>query len=373
MNFTVSSSLLLKKLQIIGGVIASNNTMPILDNFLFKLSGNKLVVYGSNMATTIKGTIDVESQAEASLAVPSKILIDILKTFSEQNLVFEIAPNNIINITSTSGQYNIGCVGAEDYPLPVEIEDKHSIQISGDVLSSAIQSTIFAASDDDQYKAVISSVFFNITPQGATFVATDSHKLVKYHRLDVTSTEDVSFIIPKKTLSLLKNVVSSSDVFVFYNQNNAKFVFDDIEVICQLVDGKYPDYNNVIPKNNPNKLTIERLPFISSIKRVSLFASKEAHLIKLNLSPTHINIYAQDTEYNNKATEQVPCQYLGDPMEIGFNSKFLLEVLGNLSSDNIFLDMATNNRACLLTPSDGQTPEEDISMVIMPLLIDSDN
>ena len=374
MRFIVSSSYLLKKLQIIGGVINSNNTMSILENFLFELSENKLTVSASDLETTIKGVIEVESTDTASIVVPYKILIDTLKTFTEQALTFIINDNNTIDIVSNNGKYTLAYLDSQEFPTVVEIENANRVTLMGDILATAIQSTFFATGNDD-LRPIMNGVFFNFTEEALIFAATDAHKLVKYERQDIKSEQPASFVIPKKPLNLLKGILSGSEteVTIEYNESNAKFSFDQLDYVCRLIDGTYPNYEAVIPRENPNKLIVNRTLLLNSTKRISNFASKATHQMRVKITGNSLQIFAEDIEYNNRANETIPCNYEGDDMEIGFNSKVFMEMLSNLSSDDILLEMSYSNRPGILTPADGLDEGEKIYMLVMPTMLSSEN
>ena len=372
MKFIVSSTYLLKQLQVLGGVINSSNTLPILDNFLFELNNSKLTVSASDLETTMSSSIDVESDSECSIAVPAKLLLDTLKTFPEQPLTFIVEDNNTIEISSNHGKYALAYANGEEFPKAVELDNPSSTIISGDILATAISKTIFAAGNDD-LRPVMSGVFFQFSTESLTFVATDAHKLVKYTRSDVSATETAEFIMPKKPLNLLKGILlgSEDDVVIEYNDSNAKFVFDNSVLICRLIDGKYPNYEAVIPKENPNKLTIARTQFLNSVRRVSIFSNKTTHQIRLKIAGAELNISAEDIDYSNKAEERLTCDYQGDDMQIGFNSRFLTEMLNNLSSDDVQLEMSLPNRAGILTPIDGLDDGENVTMLVMPVMLNN--
>lgn len=370
MRFIVSSTQLLKKLQVIGSV-GSNNTLPILENFLFELSKNKLTISASDLETTIKGEIDIETESEGSIAVPSKFLINILKDFPEQPLTFIVKEDNSMEIISGNGKYKLPYISGEEFPKAIELQNPNTTSISGEILAEAIQKTIFATGNDD-LRPVMSGVFFQFSQQGATFVATDAHKLVKYERADVVSQQLSEFIMPKKTLNVLKGILSgnSSEVTIEYNENNARFLFDQMEVICRLIDGKYPNYEAVIPKENPNRLIIERSVLLNASSRASNFSNKSTNQIRLKMAGTLLELSAEDIEYGNSAKESITCNYEGDDMEIGFNSKFLIEMLKNLSSDQVLLEMSEHNRPGLLTPVDGLDEGEKVVMLVMPTMLE---
>lgn len=372
MKFIVSSSYLLKQLQVLGGVINSSNTLPILDYFLFELNHTELVVTVSDLETTMSSKLEVESESEGSVAIPAKLLLDTLKTFPEQPLTFVIEENNSVEISSNHGKYALAYADGNEFPKAVALENPSSTTITADILASAISKTIFAAGNDD-LRPVMSGVFFQFSSENLTFVATDAHKLVKYSRNDVKANETTEFIMPKKPLNLIKGILAGSDeeVTIEYNDSNAKFTFDNSELICRLIDGKYPNYEAVIPKENPNKLTITRNQFLNSVRRVSIFSNKTTHQIRLKIAGAELNISAEDTDYSNKAEERLTCDYQGDDIQIGFNSRFLTEMLNNLNSDEIQLEMSLPNRAGILTPTDGLDEGEHIIMLVMPVMLNS--
>ncbi len=370
MKFIVSSSQLLKQLQILGGVINTNNTLPILDNFLFELTDDQLKISASDLETTMSTSIDVEADAHGAIAVPARLLLDILKTFAEQPLTFKVEDNNTIEISSDSGKYALAYADGEEFPKAIELEAPSSTTLKASILSSAISKTIFASGNDD-LRPVMSGVFFQLSPENLIFVATDAHKLVKYIRKDVSANEVAEFIMPKKPLTLLKNILSGQDedVIIDYNDTNAKFSFGNSTLICRLIDGKYPNYEAVIPKENPNKLTLDRNSFYNSVRRVSIFSSKTTHQIRLRMAGTELKISAEDLDFSNKADERLQCSYEGDDMQIGFNSRFLLEMLNHLNSNEILLEMSLPNRAGILTPIDGLEEGEEITMLVMPVML----
>ncbi len=372
MKFIVSSTYLLKQLQVLGGVINNSNTLPILDNFLFELKDSKLTVSASDLETTMSSVVEVESDTDGSIALPARLLLDTLKTFPEQPLTFVVEDNNTVEISSNHGKYALAYANGNEFPKAVALEDPSVTTISGDILSTAISKTIFAAGNDD-LRPVMSGVFFQFSTEGLTFVATDAHKLVKYTREDVQASQVAEFIMPKKPLNLLKGILAASDeaVKIEYNDSNAKFTFDNSELICRLIDGKYPNYEAVIPKENPNKLTIDRTQFLNSVRRVSIFSNKTTHQIRLKIAGAELNISAEDIDYSNKAEERLTCDYQGDDMQIGFNSRFLTEMLNNLSSSEVQLEMSLPNRAGILTPTDGLDEGERVTMLVMPVMLNN--
>lgn len=372
MKFIVSSSALLKQLQIVSGVLNSNNSLPILDNFLFEINENEITISASDLETTMTTKLAVEAKDSGMIAIPAKLLLDTLKAFPEQPLTFTIGDNFSIEISSDFGRYNLTGQDASEFPKTPSIEEPSVMKLQAFMLASAIEKTIFA-SGNDELRPVMSGVFFQLSSDGSIFVATDAHKLVKYGRIDAKSDKSASFIMPKKSLNLLKNVLGSinDEVTVEYNDTNALFSFASTTLICRLIDGKYPNYEAVIPKENPNKLTVERSAFLNAIKRVSIFSSKTTHQVRLKVTGSELNISAEDLDFSNSATERLTCQYEGEDMEIGFNSRFLMEMLSNLRSEQVNLEMSAPNRAGILTPVEKEDDNEEVLMLVMPVMLNS--
>ena len=372
MKFIVSSTYLLKKLQVLGGVISNSNTLAILDNFLFDLRKDKLTVSASDLETTISSVLDVDSDSEGVIAVSIRLLLDLLKTFPEQPLSFVVESNNIVQISSNHGKYALTYADGVEFPKAVKLSDPSSTTIMGNILARAISKTIFAAGNDD-LRPVMSGVFFQFSTESLTFVATDANKLIKYQRTDITASHIAEFIMPKKPLNLLRGILdgNKTEVTIEYNDSNAKFIFENTELICRLIDGKYPNYEAVIPKDNPNRLTIARDQFLSSLRRVSIFSNKTTHHIRLKIAGAELNISAEDIDYSNKAEERLTCSYQGDDIQIGFNSRFFVEMVNTLDSEEISLEMSQPNRAGILTPINSLDKGENITMLVMPVMLNS--
>lgn len=373
MKFIVSSTSLLKQLQAVSGVLNSNNALPILDNFLFEINKNQLKVSASDLETTMTTMIAIESKDTGNIAVPAKLLLDTLKTFADQPLTFNIDDSKYgIEIISDYGKYKLTGHNGDEFPKLPNIEATSTLNLEASVLASAINKTIFATGNDE-LRPVMSGVYCHLGTDSIIFVATDAHKLVRYSRTDAKAETASAFILPKKPLNLLKNILSSvsGTVKIEYNNTNAFFSFENTYLVCRLIDGKYPNYEAVIPKNNPCKLTIDRVSFLSSIKRVSIFSNKTTHQVRLKIAGSELSISAEDLDFANEASERLTCQYVGDDMEIGFNSKFLAEMLSNLGCENVTIEMSAPNRAGILVPTEKENPNEDILMLVMPVMLNS--
>lgn len=370
MNFIVSSTNLLRHLQSISGVLSSSNTLPILDNFLFDIADNQLTISASDLETTMRTTMQVEATESGRIAVPAKMLLDVLKNLPDQPCTFLVDTTNFgIEIAYDNGKSKMVGFNGDDFPKAPAIEKSTSIRISGEIISSAINKTLFATGNDD-LRPVMSGVYCQFSPSDITFVATDAHKLVRYRRTDSQSTGGSAFILPKKPLNLLKsNLRGDEEVLVEYSDSNAIFSFNDIVMMCRLIDGKYPNYEAVIPKENPNVLVVDRLQFLGAIKRVSIFANKTTHQVKLRIAGSELNISAEDLDFSNEANERLTCHYDGTDLEIAFNSRFLMEMLNNIDSPEVKIAMSEPSRAGLLMPNSSANDQEDILMLVMPVLV----
>lgn len=373
MNILINSSLLQKSLQLLGGVLNSNNSLPILDNFLFEIHPGQLVISASDLETAITVQLEgIETKEEGVLCVPAKLLMDILKSIPDHPLNFAIDSKTYsIEISSEFGKYKLNGLNGDDFPKAPSLTSEKSFKIPSDVMARAINKTLFAAGNDDM-RPVMSGVFFEIHENETRFVATDAHKLVRYTRAE-TGGDPASFIVPRKPLNLMRGILGGmrTEVLVQYADNNALFTFDNVTIMCRLIEGKYPNYEAVIPKENPFKLSIDRSDFQQSIRRVSVFANKTTHQVRLKMGGSELHLSAEDLDYSNEANERLNCSYVGDDMEIGFNSRFLQEMLSNLDCDNVTLEMSAPNRAGILRPVELIDENEDILMLVMPVMLNS--
>ena len=376
MKFVVSSTELLGHLQAISRVISSKNTLPILDNFLFNLSGNDLEITASDLESTLITRMKLENASDdGTVALPARILLDTLKEFSVQPLSFDINQDTLaLVITSENGKFNVVGQNGIDFPaLPsIKKDKKFSFQINADVLLAGINRTLFATADDE-LRPVMGGIFLEASTDKITFVASDAHKLVRYQRTDAKADDNSSFILPKKPASLLKNILPKEEgtVTVEFDDKNAFFNLNDYRVVCRLVEGNYPNYNSVIPKNNPRKISIDRVEFYNTLRRVSVFSNQASNLVKLQLKGNQMMVSAQDIDFSISAFEKLKCQYVGDDMEIGFKSVFLLEILANIASQDVMIELADPTRAGLFLPGDTENEAEDLLMLLMPMMINA--
>ncbi|WP_419801256.1 DNA polymerase III subunit beta [Mucilaginibacter sp.] len=372
MRFIVSTSTLLKQLQAVGGALSSSTVLPILENFLFRIQDGNLTISATDLQTSMTTSLPVETQENGRIAIPSRILLDTLKSLPEQPVTFSVDDKTFgVEIKAGDGSYKLSGENGEDFPKIPVVENASSVNLPASVLAEAINKTIFAVSNDE-LRPAMTGVYCQLSPQHFTFVATDAHKLVRYRRKDAHSEKATSFIMPKKALNLLKSSLPSEDVNVSveYNNTSAFFKFGNINLVCRLIDERYPDYDAVIPLNNPNKLTIDRLSFLGSLSRVAIYANKTTHQVRLKIEGNELNISSEDIDFSNEAHEKLTCAYEGEDLEIGFNARFLIEMLRNLSCEEVSLEMSTPNRAGLLLPQGGDE-NEDVLMLVMPVMLNS--
>jgi len=376
MKFVVSSTELLSHLSALSKVISSKSTMPILDNFLFQLSETELTITASDLESTLITSLGLDNiEGEGAIAVPAKLIIDSLKEFPEQPLTFHIDDNSFnVEILSDNGKFSIMGQNAEDFPEQpaLDAEGTASIDVNHVVLQKGIEKTLFATADDE-LRPVMNGIYIELTPDYMSFVASDAHKLVRYRRNDAKAEFESSFILPKKPASLLKSLLPKEefDVKVEFDDKNAFVTLSNYKLICRLVEGNYPSYNSVIPTNNPNKMNIDRLNFLNTIKRVSVFSNQASNLVKLNINDNQLVVSAQDIDFSISAVERLNCEYEGDEIEIGFKSTFLQEILTNISSGDIVVEMSDPTRAGLLLPADAADEDEDMLMLLMPMMINA--
>lgn len=377
MKFIINSLLLSKQIQLLSGVLTNNNTVPIINCFHFHLDEGVLTIRATDLETTLVAKLEVETgrvEGLTDIAVPSKLLMDIVKTMDDAPLTFNVDDSTYgISITSGEGKYRLAGKNPETFPNMPEAKETSQVEISSSALANAIGKTSFATSTDEM-RPQMCGIFCEIGAENTTFVATDAHKLVRYRRNDVQSDTPVSFILPRKPVTMMKSILATrkedTQVKLEYNNVNAFFTFDSFYVICRLVDGKYPNYDAAIPKENPNKLTVDRNSFLNTLRRVGLFANQASHQIRLSIQERELMVSAEDLEFSNDAQEKLPCQYEGEPMEIGFNGKFLAEMVSNIDTEQILIEMSHPNRAGIIFPiNEDENSTEDILMLVMPVML----
>lgn len=372
MKFVVSSSALLKQLSAINGVITTNPVVPILENFLCDIQNGTLKVTASDLQTTVMTVLDVDTQDKGSIAVPARILLDTLRNLPEQPVTFTIDESTYtIEIQSENGRYRLSGENATDFPKVPMVEDGHSVEMPSDVLANAVSNTIFATSTDE-LRPAMTGVYVNLNGADSTFVATDGHRLIRYRRDDIGSEAKSPIIIPRKALTLLRSVLPSENVSVSvqFNASNAFFKFQNIQMVCRLIDERYPDYENVIPQDNNNRMTVNRPTLLSSLKRIAIYANKTTHQVRLKVTDNQLHVSAEDIDFSNDANETLVCEHEGEEIEIGFNARFLIEMLSNLDTEEVIFKFSQPNRAGLIEPSEKEEHEE-VLMLVMPVMLNN--
>lgn len=377
MKFVISSSQLHTHLTAIGRVVSSRSTLPILDCFLFTITGKDLQITASDLENTLITKIRLENKTDkdGGIAIPAKILLDTLKEFKDQILTFEIDTDSLsVVIKSDTGVFNIVGQSSVDFPVTLGIKDDigNTLSVNADALLDGINKTIFATAEDE-LRPVLGGVFVDATESDITFVGTDAHKLVRYIRTDAKANNDkaCSFILPKKAASLLKNILAkeAGEVEVKFDNNNASFGLDEYRMVCRLIEGNYPKYNSVIPKDAPIKAVVRKEAIYKAIKRVSVYANQSSNLIILKFSKNKLTVSGQDLDFSISANESLSCEYTDIDIEIGFKSTFLLELLSSLSSADVVFKLTDPTRAGLILPTETSNENEDTLMLLMPMMI----
>ena len=371
MKFIVSSTQLLKHVQQISGVISGNTVLPILEDFLFEINANKLTIVATDLETVMKIQMDIEAKDNGRICIPAKILLDSLKNLPEQPLTFNIDKNNAVEITSDNGKYKVMGENADNFPKEPLAESANSFTMPSSALVTAINKCIFATSSDE-LRPAMTGIFFELTPKGITTVATDAHRLVRFSRNDISSPETATFVVPKKPLNLLKNVLPNTDaeLTISYSSNHLFVKQDGTELVCRLIDARFPDYKVVIPADNPYKLTVNKNDFQNALRRINVFSNKSTNQVALSISGSELQLSAQDVDFSFEGNERMNCQYDGEDLQIAFNARFLIEMLSAADTNEVVIELSTPTKAGILKPTE-QAENEELLMLVMPLMLNS--
>lgn len=371
MKFIVSSSSLLKHLQQISGVINANTVLPILEDFLFEIEDKKLSVVATDLETVMRVQMDVESKVNGKVCIPAKILLDTLKNIAEQPLTFNIDKSFSVEITSDNGKYKVMGENPDNFPKEPSADDTTGFNMTSGALLTAINKTLFAVSGDD-LRPAMTGVYFELTKDYVQFVATDAHRLVRYKRTDTKASKVDSFIVPKKPLNLLKNALpdNEDELTISYNSNHLFVQHGSTQMICRLIDARFPDYKVVIPADNPYKLIVSKADFQGALRRVNVFSNKSTNQVALNISGSELQLAAQDIDFSFEGNERMNCQYDGEDLQIAFNAKFLIEMLNAADTDDVKMELSTPTKAGLIKPTE-QGEGEDLLMLVMPLMLNN--
>ena len=372
MKFIASSSALLSHLQAISRVINSKNTLPILDCFLLKIEGLKLTATASDTETTLVTNFDlIEADRDGSFAIPSKTLLDSLRELSEQPLTIEIDENSLeVTIYYQNSKYKFVAQNGDEFPRLKDLKENSSnLEIPAAVLLNGINSTVFASADDE-LRPVMNGVVLDITTEDVTFVASDSHKLVRLKNSSVHGEQKSMLIIPKKPANLLRAILpkETGGVIISFDDSNVVFRLSNYTIFCRLVEGRFPNYNVVIPQNNPYKVLVDRISLLNTLKRVAIFANQSSSLVKMVITSNKIELTTQDIDFSTSAEETISCQYEGERITIGFKAQFIIDIVSSLNTQDIVLELADPSRAGLFLPLQNEE-NEDLLMLLMPMLL----
>ena len=371
MKFIVSSSALLKQLQQISGVINANTVLPILEDFLFEIEKNKLTVVATDLETVMKVHLDIEAKDSGKVCIPAKILLDSLKNIPDQPLTFTIDKNFGVELTSDNGKYKVMGENPDNFPKEPAADDANNFTMTSSSLLTAINKSIFAVSNDD-LRPAMTGVFFELDTKGISFVATDAHRLVKYTRTDVSCPQKDTFIVPKKPLQLLKTALPDNvdELQISYNNNHLFVKHGGTELVCRLIDARFPDYKVVIPSDNPYKMTVNRTAFQNALRRVSIFSNKSTNQVALSISGSELQLASQDIDFSFEGNERMACQYDGEDLQIAFNAKFLIEMLNGADTEDVNMELSTPTKAGIIKPTE-QGDGEELLMLVMPLMLNN--
>jgi DNA polymerase-3 subunit beta len=371
MKFIVSSSALLKQLQQISGVINANTVLPILEDFLFEIEKNKLTVVATDLETVMKVHLDIEAKDSGKVCIPAKILLDSLKNIPDQPLTFTIDKNFAVELTSDNGKYKVMGENPDNFPKEPAADDANNFTMTSSSLLTAINKSIFAVSNDD-LRPAMTGVFFELDTQGLSVVATDAHRLVKYTRTDVSCPQKDTFIVPKKPLQLLKTALPDNvdELQISYNNNHLFVKHGGTELVCRLIDARFPDYKVVIPSDNPYKMTVNRTAFQNALRRVSIFSNKSTNQVALSISGSELQLASQDIDFSFEGNERMACQYDGEDLQIAFNAKFLIEMLNGADTEDVNIELSTATKAGIIKPTE-QEEGEELLMLVMPLMLNN--
>lgn len=373
MRFVLSSSALSSRLNMLSKVISNKNSMPILECFLFEVDGNEMTITASDSDNVLKSTLDLtESDSDGAFCIPNHVMLGTMKELPEQPLTFEVDTDTFaVKLMYQNGLYNFTAQSAEEYPhnQPMDADTCNTATIPAQVMVDAISRSLFATANDE-LRPIMNGIYFDLTPESLTIVASDGHKLVRNREFGVKGETTAAFDLPKKPAGLLKNVLNrdGGDITIKFDARNAEIEYDDGVLSCRLIDGRYPNYNSVIPTNNPCEVVVDRRSMLSALRRVIPFASESSQLIRVHVETGLIEISSEDLDFATAAKEQLACEYAGQPMSIGFKGSSLLETLSNLTCDQIVMKLADPSRAGIIVPAE-QNDNEDILMLIMPMLL----
>ena len=372
MRFTLSSTALSSKLVALSRVINSKNALPILGDFVFDINGQTLSLTASDSENTMQTTVELtECDGDGRFAIGNHDLLEAVKGFSEQPITFDAdLQTKIAKISYQNGLFSLPIESADEYPIAQTVGDgATTIVISNQLLNENINRSIFATAQDE-LRPVMNGIYFDLTPDCLAVVASDGHKLVRNKIYTIKSDQPAAFILPKKPAGLLKNLLGKDggDVVIRFDERNAEINYGDGIIQCRLIEGRYPNYNSVIPQNNPNELRADRNGLLAALRRVQPFANGSSNLIRFHVEGSTLQLDAEDYDFSKTATERMTCDYNGQPMSFGFKGSSFIEILNTFDCAEVIIQLADPSRAGLVLPSE-QPENQDVLMLMMPMLI----
>jgi DNA polymerase-3 subunit beta len=369
MKFNISSSEIVKALSVVSGAVPNKATLPILETILFESKDGQLRLTATDLEISIIEYTDADIQEDGAVAIPARRLIETLRQLPDIPVSFEVDEKYNVKFRTDKGTYKLVGENPDEFPEVPNLDAGHQLQTTTDVVLKAINKTLFAVSSDDLRPAMM-GVYFDIGPEESKFVATDGHRLVKYIKKDLVSDQEVDFIVPEKALNLVQKALHDEECVLTITEDHARFKSGNTIVITRLINEQYPNYESVIPKDNEKTLTIDKEQMLATVKRVSIFSSSTTRQIRLQMNPDKLTIRAEDIDMSSEAKETIACEYGDESMEIGFNAKYLADVLGNVDDDSVHFEFSTPNRAGIVKPSE-EEPNEQILMLVMPVMLNT--
>ena len=374
MRFTLSSTALSAKLSALSRVINSKNALPILGDFVFEIKNNVLYLTASDSENVMKTQLDLtESDGETRFAIGNHDLLEAVKGFSEQPITFDVnLEQSLVKISYQNGLFSLPIENADEYPIAQPVSDyANTITIPNAILAENINRSIFATAQDE-LRPVMNGIYFDLTPDCLSVVASDGHKLVRNKIYTIKSEQPSAFILPKKPANLLRNLLGKDggDVVIRFDERNAEVSYGDGTLQCRLIEGRYPNYNSVIPQGNPNELRVDRLGLLAALRRVQPFSNDSSNLIRFHVEEATLQLDAEDYDFSKTATERMSCEYNGQPMSIGFKGSAFIDILNNFDSADVLIQLADPSRAGIVLPSE-QPENQDVLMLMMPMLINN--
>lgn len=369
MKFNLSSKQLFQGLSAVSGAVPSKATLPILETILFETDSGKLKLTATDLEISITKHVDADIEEEGAVAIPAKRLLDALRQLPDIPVHFSVDEDQHIEFTTDKGTYKLVGEDADDFPETPELDSGEDLDMDASALQKVIKKTLFAVSNDDLRPAMM-GVYFEMGADESRFVATDGHRLVRYLRTDITAEEPFSFIVPDKALSLIQKTIEGDEARMTVTQGHARFTSGDTALITRLINDQYPNYESVIPKDNDKTMQVNREQMLATVNRVSIFSSSTTRQIRIKVTEDNLNIRAEDIDMSSEASEVISCEYSDEQLEIGFNARYLGDVLGNIDDEEVQFEFSTPNRAGIIRPTE-ESDVEQIMMLVMPVMLNN--